>query len=51
MAGQFETPVLTLSFFNPDTEKYNILRTPAHTLLGGHGGSGRGNNLISVVSG
>lgn len=31
-AGQFETPVLTLSFFNPDTEKYNILRTPAHTL-------------------
>ncbi len=31
-AGRFEIPVLTLSFFNSDTEKYNILHTPVHTL-------------------
>ena len=31
-AGRFEIPVLTLSFFNPETVKYNVLHTPAHTL-------------------
>ena len=30
--GRFDTPVLSLSFFNPDTEKYNILRTSRHVL-------------------
>ena len=31
-AGQFEIPVLKLSFFNPDTETYDILQTSVHTL-------------------
>jgi hypothetical protein len=31
-AGQFEIPVLKLSFFNPDTEKYAVLHTTVHTL-------------------
>lgn len=31
-AGKVETPVLSLSFFNPDTKKYNALHTPVHTL-------------------
>ena len=31
-AGQFDIPVLKLSFFNPDTEKYDILQTSLHTL-------------------
>jgi hypothetical protein len=30
--GRFEIPVLKLSFFNPDTEKYDILQTSLHTL-------------------
>ena len=31
-AGRFEIPVLKLSFFNPDTETYDILQTSVHTL-------------------
>jgi hypothetical protein len=31
-AGRFEIPVQKLSFFNPDTENYEILHTSAHTL-------------------
>ena len=31
-AGQFEIPVLKLSFFNPETETYDILQTSVHTL-------------------
>ena len=31
-AGRFDIPVLTLSFFNPETEQYTVLETPAHTL-------------------
>ncbi|MBW2568984.1 MAG: protein BatD [Deltaproteobacteria bacterium] len=31
-AGRFKTPVLTLSFFNPETGKYNTLNTSAHIL-------------------
>ena len=30
--GQFEIPSLRLSFFNPDTEKYDVLQTSVHTL-------------------
>jgi hypothetical protein len=30
--GQFEIPVQKLSFFNPDTENYEILHTSVHTL-------------------
>jgi hypothetical protein len=30
--GRFEIPVLKLSFFNPDTENYDVLRTSVHTL-------------------
>jgi hypothetical protein len=31
-AGQYEIPVLKLSFFNPETETYDILQTSVHTL-------------------
>jgi hypothetical protein len=31
-AGRFEIPVQKLSFFNPDTENYEILHTSPHTL-------------------
>ena len=31
-AWQFEIPVLKMSFFNPDTETYDILQTSVHTL-------------------
>jgi hypothetical protein len=31
-AGRFEIPVQKLSFFNPDTENYDVLQTPVHTL-------------------
>ena len=31
-AGRFEIPVLKLSFFNPDTATYDILKTSVHTL-------------------
>jgi hypothetical protein len=31
-AGQFEIPILKLSYFNPETETYDILQTSLHTL-------------------
>ena len=31
-SGQFEIPVLRLSYFNPDTETYDVLHTAIHTL-------------------
>lgn len=31
-AGRFEIPIPTLSFFNPETGKYNVLHTSVHTL-------------------
>ena len=31
-AGQFEIPVLKLSFFNPETANYEVLHTSPHTL-------------------
>lgn len=31
-AGQFEIPILNVSFFNPETGKYNILHTSVHTM-------------------
>lgn len=31
-AGTYRVPPVTLSFFNPDTERYSTLKTPAYTL-------------------
>ncbi|MDX2448102.1 MAG: BatD family protein [Desulfobacterales bacterium] len=31
-AGEYKIPVLSLSFFNPETKKYHVLVTPAHAL-------------------
>jgi hypothetical protein len=31
-AGRFEIPVLKLSYFNPESEKYDVLQTSFHTL-------------------
>jgi hypothetical protein len=31
-AGEYKVPLLSLSFFNPETNKYHVLATPAHDL-------------------